>query len=709
MKRLNQTLPLVALVSVLGAAPAPSDLDQRYQRARTEMQKLLADPVRSRQREPYEQLLRKLDDLVAANPAGPIADRAAFTAATLTEELSEASRVPSDLEAANERLRAFVERYPDSRLADDALLTAARIALERRSDQVHARALLSTLIERYPQGDMAAQARELLGRLPRVDGRARAEARSEDSASRPAATEAADERSDRIGVLLQKADLIVTGAGTHDDMAAAVRAADAKLRQLETGNSETSAAARPTVATPASGTTPAVVRDISQRTATSERPAHVKKLQLRTTEAGTSVLIEVDAAVSLVAGEALADAKKQLPHRVFYDLSPAKLERAARETKGSARDRVQRVRAAQNVQDTVRVVVELVDGANAAEPIPCAGGLCVAVTLPGDAPAIEVASSAPALATAVAATTATATATTQLATRETKPQPKVEPAAPLLVVAPPPAVVAAPTATAQPPVATSAPAEILPEMMPKKSSSAGLSLSQQVGLNVRTIVLDPGHGGSDPGAIGPTGLREKDVTLKVAKRIAEKLRKELDVNVILTRETDQDLSLEQRAAIANEAHADLFLSVHVNASPNRRAYGIETFYLNTTDDRYAIRLAARENAGSEKSIGDLQFILADLVTKSNVDDSRRLGSAVQANAVSQMSKRFGDIKDLGVKNALFFVLIGVKMPSILIESSFISNRREEGRLRQNPYLDAIADGVVRGVRSFIETQKAPGT
>lgn len=694
MRRLARTLSLVALVGVLGAAPAPADLDGRYQRARTEMQKLLADPVRSRQREPYEQLLKKLDDLVAANPEGPIADRAAFTAAMLCEELSKASRVPSDLETANDRLRAFVERHPDSRLADDALLTAARIALERRSDQVRARELLSTLVERYPQGDMTPQARELLGRLPHVDSRKRTEA----SAHNPVPAEAGDERSDRIGALLQKADLIVTGAGSHDDPAAAVRAADARLRQMETSAS----APAPKIAH-SSEPRPAS----AERSATAERPARIKKLQISTSAAGTTVLIEIDAAVKLVAGEALADAKKKLPHRVFYDLSPAKVDRRTRDAKGDQRDRVSRVRAAQNTLDTVRVVIELVEGAAAAEPTPCDGGLCVAVTLPGDAPApaapaatveqasaSEVPSSAPAMATAAAATATVATAAAVSAA-------PVVAAAPAAAV--PPAMATAPTAPA------SVLDEIVPEMMPKKSSSAGLSLSQQVGLEVRTIVIDPGHGGSDPGAIGPTGLREKDVTLKLGKRIAEKLRKELDVNVILTRETDQDISLEQRAAIANEAHADLFLSVHVNASTNRRAYGIETFYLNTTDDRYAIRLAARENVGSEKSIGDLQFILADLVTKSNVDDSRRLGSAVQANVVSQMRKRHGDVKDLGVKNALFFVLIGVKMPSILIESSFISNRREEGRLRQNAYLDAIADGVVRGVRSFIETQKAPGT
>jgi N-acetylmuramoyl-L-alanine amidase len=246
-------------------------------------------------------------------------------------------------------------------------------------------------------------------------------------------------------------------------------------------------------------------------------------------------------------------------------------------------------------------------------------------------------------------------------------------------------------------------------MLPSRPSSGGMSLSQQVGLQVRTVVIDPGHGGSDPGAIGPTGLQEKDVTLKVAKRVAARLEKELGLNVVLTRDRDKTLSLEERAAIANDARADLFVSVHVNASPNRKAYGIETFYLNTTDDRYAIRLAARENAGSEKSIGDLQFILADLVTKSNVDDSRRLARAVQSGMVAQTGKRYSDVKDLGLKSALFYVLIGVRMPSVLVETSFISNRREEKRLRQDAYLDALADGIVRGVREFTETQTAAGS
>ncbi|MBN2358750.1 MAG: N-acetylmuramoyl-L-alanine amidase [Deltaproteobacteria bacterium] len=697
MRRPARALSLVILLGALGAAPAPSDLEQRYQRARAEMQRLLDDPVRSRLREPYEILLKKLDDLVTADPAGPTADRAAFTAATLCEELSKASRVPADLETAQQRWRSFVECYPRSRLADDALMAAAHVALERRSDQIGARELLATLVERYPQGDMAPPARELLGRLPRPDSRATGADQTGGASSRPSAGAASDDNGgDRIGALLKKAEIIGTAAGKQDDAAAAVRAADARLRRMEDEVAAPSTASRlavksdPAAAVSPPASLPASPAISALRQATADRPARVKKLRLKTTGTETTVLIEIDAAAELVPGEALPDAKRQLPHRVFYDLSPARLERGARDARAGKGSPVSRVRAAQNTLDTVRVVLELAEGARATDPTPCADGLCVIVYAPGQAPV---------------AASETRPTVSEKNTAESAPS--STPAVATSPTVPPPAAIPSVAAAAAAPV--SLPAEIVPEMLPKKSSAAGLSLSQQVGLNVRTIVLDPGHGGSDPGAIGPTGLREKDVTLKLAKRIAEKLRKELGVDVVMTRETDRDLSLEQRAAIANEAHADLFLSIHVNASPNRRAYGIETFYLNTTDDRYAIRLAARENTGSEKSIGDLQFILADLVTKSNVDDSRRLSTAIQSNMVAQVRKRYGSVKDLGVKHALFYVLIGVKMPSILLETSFISNRREEGRLRQNAYLDAIAEGVVRGVRSFIESQKAPGT
>jgi len=230
-----------------------------------------------------------------------------------------------------------------------------------------------------------------------------------------------------------------------------------------------------------------------------------------------------------------------------------------------------------------------------------------------------------------------------------------------------------------------------------------LSLAQQLGLCVRRIVIDPGHGGKDPGAIGPDGLEEKNVVLKVAKRLAKILRRRLGCQVILTRTRDVFLPLEERTAIANADKADLFISIHANSSPNRYARGVETFFLNFALDKDAMRVAARENATSTKRISDLQNILNDLMRNSKIRESKRLAQYVQEGIVDTLRKRYKGVENLGVKQAPFFVLIGARMPAILTEISFISNRVEEKRLESNRYLDLIAQGIANGIIAYVES------
>ncbi len=241
----------------------------------------------------------------------------------------------------------------------------------------------------------------------------------------------------------------------------------------------------------------------------------------------------------------------------------------------------------------------------------------------------------------------------------------------------------------------------------KKRNGNGLSLAQQLGLCVKKVVIDAGHGGKDPGAKGPTGLREKHVVLKVAKKVAQKLKKRLGCQVVLTRRSDRFLPLEQRTAIANARKADLFISIHANASRDRRARGIETYFLNFALDEKAMAVAARENATSTKRISELQNILKDIMKNTKINESARLARHIQNNLVGILKKRYRGIKNLGVKQAPFFVLIGARMPSVLVEISFISNRQEERHLKDDRYLDQIAEGIVRGIESYArDTQMA---
>jgi N-acetylmuramoyl-L-alanine amidase len=234
----------------------------------------------------------------------------------------------------------------------------------------------------------------------------------------------------------------------------------------------------------------------------------------------------------------------------------------------------------------------------------------------------------------------------------------------------------------------------------KVSRRAELTLVEQLGLKVRRVVIDPGHGGHDTGAIGKQGTREKDVTLAISQKLAAELR-ERGLEVILTRDDDRYLKLEARAELANEARGDLFISIHCNSAANRKLRGVETYTLNISSDRYSIRLAARENASSEKGISDLQFILADLATKANTGESSRLANQVQKSLVSQLSREYTGIKDLGHKEALFYVLLGVKMPAILVETSFLSHAEEETRLASEDYQDAVAQAIAQGVEDFL--------
>ena len=229
------------------------------------------------------------------------------------------------------------------------------------------------------------------------------------------------------------------------------------------------------------------------------------------------------------------------------------------------------------------------------------------------------------------------------------------------------------------------------------------SLAKQLALGVRRIIIDPGHGGKDFGAPGYIkGVHEKDIVLSIAKRLAEKVQKKLNLEAVLTRDRDHYLTLEERTAIANTRNADLFVSIHTNASRDHRAFGLETYFLNLATNEEAIMVAARENATSTKNISDLQKILFDLMQNAKVNESSRLAGLVQQSLVRGMEKNYTIIRDKGVKQAPFYVLLGAQMPAILIETSFISNARECSRLMDPVYQDRMCDMIIEGLDRYIK-------
>ena len=236
-----------------------------------------------------------------------------------------------------------------------------------------------------------------------------------------------------------------------------------------------------------------------------------------------------------------------------------------------------------------------------------------------------------------------------------------------------------------------------------KKPDQTISLARQLGLNVNRIVIDPGHGGKDPGCKSHRKYREKDITLNLAKRLAKRLKKEIGCEVFLTRDKDVFLSLEQRTAIANMKKADLFISLHVNAHKDGRIHGLETYFLNMATDQRAVMVAARENATSEKSISDLQTILNDLMLNTKIRESSKLAHQVQNGMVGGAKKRYKGIRNLGVKQAPFYVLIGAQMPAVLVEVGFLSNRTERKRLISKAYQERLAVGICDGIKLYIES------
>ena len=187
--------------------------------------------------------------------------------------------------------------------------------------------------------------------------------------------------------------------------------------------------------------------------------------------------------------------------------------------------------------------------------------------------------------------------------------------------------------------------------------------------------------------------------------LAEKIEKRLGLEVVLTRNKDVFLPLEERTALANTKGADLFISIHANAHRSKKVHGIETYFLNLATDEEAMRVAARENATTQKNMSDLQMILSDLMLNSKITESGRLAAKVHRSMLSRVKKRYKGIRDLKVKQAPFYVLIGANMPSILIELGFLSNKIEEGRLKDWKYLNHLSDGIVEGIKSYNQSIK----
>ncbi len=604
--------------------------------------------------------------LMVAPPASAATPRARYLRALEREEavrpaLAAVRVTPAAVAETRRVIKAYeriVSAFPASGYTDNALWRAARLAADvwaqtgTDSDRVLATGLYKRLIAGYPTSSLVAQARPELARLER----------SKAAAPRTASGE------DRVIAVPPPATL---------------RARD--VPKLPAGSS--SGAAAP-ASSPAAG----------ERAPAPGDRATIRDIKRVTLPGAMRVMIELDREVTY------REERIGNPDRVFVDLRATGPGAGLRTTQTFSDGAVRQIRIGQRPDNSTRVVLEI-DGKTRHSVFALYDPyrLVIDCELPGDTETPARASAAPEPLPVVTSDAPMANPATAADTRPTATAGKsVSPLPPARTRT---SGKAASRDRANTPLETRS-NDALAEAVagaptlggtPSVNLEGGFSLSRQLGLGVARVVIDPGHGGHDPGARAK-GLTEADVVLDVALRLEQLLLKQPGVEVMLTRRTDVFIPLEERTEIANREDADLFLSIHVNAHRSPKARGVETYFLNFASNPDAQAVAARENAASGRTMHSLPDIVTAITLNDKLDESRDFATLVQRAMIDRL--RTHDVRDLGVKQAPFVVLIGAGMPSVLAEISFVTNPQEGKLLKAKAYRQRIAEALFDGIAQY---------
>ena len=404
-------------------------------------------------------------------------------------------------------------------------------------------------------------------------------------------------------------------------------------------------------------------------------PVLLKDIRRTLMPDGVRVTIDLDSEVAFHQEEV------QKPRRVFFDLKGVRTAPALQDaTLKFDDDVVREIRLGRHPQNTTRIVLDM-EGVEGYTVYPLYSPYRLVIDFRRAAATRATAAVPPAV---VASLPAPVPAS--VSNPDPTPPPVVQPV-------PDPDVVKIPLPS------TPAGPATLPPAAPTANSNGKFSLSRQLGLGVSRIVIDAGHGGHDPGAQA-FGLDESELTLDVATRLQKLLMKQPGVDVVMTRDTDVFIPLQERTAIANREGADLFLSIHANASRSPQARGVETYFLNFAMNPEAEAVAARENAGSGQAMHELPDIVKAIALNNKINESRDFAETVQRSMIRKLQVRYKLTKDLGVKQAPFVVLIGAGMPSVLAEISFITNKQEGTLLKSPAYRQQIAQALLEAVLSY---------
>jgi N-acetylmuramoyl-L-alanine amidase len=703
---------LVALLAPVPHALASQAHSPSFAHAERLREALEGRPERERTRAQYERVLDAYRAIYHGNPASPRADASIAAVADL---LAEEGRVFQDDKALHDAIGQyeFLRReYPASRLRYSALLTEGEIFQRDLNETVQAKAIYKAFLNLYPRNALAAQAHT---ELRAIEHEQRANSR------RPAERE-------------------VSRASRPD--AVTTEKHEAPLRRASTTSPETTPAGfdehdlSPPSATGSRSATPhSAAASVSDDLPMNEPPPPRRgKIPLITgirhwsTPDSTRVAIDLQQEVRYQA------ARVSNPDRIFFDLHGTQLspELTGRPVEVTDDGFLTRIRAAQTSHNTTRIVLDVTSVSDYSAFF-LSNPPRLIIDVHGDkermAAARETASRAPPTAEPPASTrpqTAersagtsadsgdNASALTEVATLSHRPDQVRATHHPTTA----PVVASVPDDPPAPRASRSSrkPSAAIPasdDVPPAEAGSRGVpapepagarvpsSLVRTLGLKINRIVIDAGHGGHDSGTLGPGGLEEKDVVLDVALRLGRLLKDRLGADVIYTRSDDTFVPLETRTAIANQAQADLFISIHANSSPDTDARGVEVYYLNFTTSADALEVAARENASSDESIHQLSDLVKKIALQDKINESRMFAEDVDESLYSGLERGNPGLKDRGVKKAPFVVLIGANMPSILAEISFLTNPDDAHELRQPRYRERIAESLYRGVARYV--------
>ncbi len=551
-----RSVVLILLCFCLSAVLAPwtgeaaPTVQQGYQSATSRLNALEKNPRRARFRDNWLRCADAFDRLYASNPGSELRPEILFQSARSHEGLSRHSHNQKDVREAVARYKKLAASHPQSDLADNALLAAARLSMERLKDSAAAYALLKQLLQRYPKGDCAEAAKALFERLPPPG------ASSADNEEQPSRASVASARLNKISWTPRKNSANIS-VSLSSPVAWAVYS--------QPPSPKTGQPARIIIELP--GVSPAKSLVPGARI----RRGILKRMRVRLSNTGVT--------------------------RIVLDFSSFR--------KYTVKDN----------GSSLVISVSNVKGA-----LPQGRAIGESIGSPRRRHAV-------------------------------------------------------------------------PRRVPS-------DLARQLGLDVRTIVLDPGHGGKD-GGTAHNDIIEKNVTLDMAKRVAAQLER-LGYTVRLTRNKDRWLSLEDRVEIANKAKADLFVSIHINANTKCAISGFETYYLNFASSKASARLAAAENILDQKNPGKTANILADFILNVRTQESRKLASAIQQKTLSHMRRQHQTIRNGGVRSAPFFVLIGSRMPGVLIELGYCTNAKEAQKLKRADFRNALAKGIANGIKAYAD-------